>query len=206
MRKNLVIAIACLLLIGCAKEKSIDSSTNNNNNNNNNSDLIGNWKFVSSHVSTRSLIEFRESGVNIATDTYSDYTTINNGGTITITADKFNSSNVTYSADTVAIAYYYENGQLLDSFEFPLTFTLPPTNTSSTYKKVGADSLYMAAGGFMNVGGSTSPNTPGGVRYKIEGDKMYMTQKYYAKGPFTNQGVAATKTDQATVVTTLQKQ
>src|SRR5688572_7494685 len=99
MRKNLLLlfAVASLVLIGCAKEKSIDSTTNNNNNNDN--DIIGTWKFVEFHAQTQSTMEYREAGIDMMTDTYSDYVSINNGGTVTITADKFNTTNMTYTVN-----------------------------------------------------------------------------------------------------------
>ena len=206
MRKNLLLlfAVASLVFIGCAKEKSIDSTTNNNNNNDN--DIIGTWKFVEFHAQTQSTMEYREAGIDMMTDTYSDYVSINNGGTVTITADKFNTTNMTYTVNDMAKGYIYEGGQLLDSIEFPLIVTVPPVNSSSSYKKIGTDSLYFAAGGFVNIGGSSSPSAPGGSKFKIEGDKLYLTTKYFSRETVTDQGLSVLKTDRATLTTTLQRQ
>jgi hypothetical protein len=192
------VAIFCLFLISCSKEKSVDSSTGTPGGPGSGSNsLVGNWKLVGIHIKTKAVIEMNDAGVAVKTVTFSDYDTKDNQGTMKITKTTMESLNWGYSVDDVATGYFYENNVLVDSLEFPLVVTTPTTSSTITYKLVGADSIRYEA---------TPTSGPGGGRYKIENNMLTITSSYSSQTTGSNQGVPYTQTNSANAITTLQRQ
>lgn len=192
------IAIICLFLISCSKEKSVDSSTNTPGGpGGSGNSLIGNWKLVGIHISTKAVIEMNDAGIDVKTITYSDYDTKDNQGTMKVTSTKMENVNWGYSVDDVAIGYYYEDNVLIDSLEFPLVVTTPTSSSTVTYKLIGADSIHYESGA-----------VPGqdGARYKIENNMLTITSYYNSTTTGSEQGVPYTQTNSAKAITTLQRQ
>jgi hypothetical protein len=200
------VAIICLFLISCSKEKSADSSTGIPGGPGGSNSLIGNWKLMKIHISTKSVVEMNDAGIDVKTITYSDYDTKDNQGTMKVTANKIENIGWGYSIDDFAIGYYYEDDVLIDSFEFPLVFTTPTSTTSVNYKLIGADSIYYESGGTVNVGGGTSFTGPGGGRYEIDNDILTITTHYNGTTSGSNQGLPYTQTNSAKAISTLQRQ
>jgi hypothetical protein len=202
--------LGCVLLIlaSCSKEKSVDTlgggggttagSTGSEK---------GTWKLLSMRGITNQTIEITD-GVDVEKSvTVSDYTTDNNTGTIKFDGSTMTGTNIGYSVDFIATAYFYTNGTLEDSLEVPFTGTIPATNSTATYKKVGADSIYVEAGVFTSVssGGSTQ-SSGGGYKLKFDGDKMTMTGAVDQSKVELNMGLTQRTTTHAVQIVTLQKQ
>ena len=211
-----------LALASCTKEKSIDtlgvtpggSSGNGNGNGNgsgggsSNGSEVGNWKFISMHVTTSETIEFTMGSDAIKAITTSDYTTNNNSGNVKFDGATMFTNNVAFSVNSTAKTTMYTNGILLNSQNMPFTADMPANSSTANYKKIGTDSLYFSSGIITGIDPSGAVNTkPGGYKLKWDGDKMYMTLNY---GETTNEddgfGNMQKVTIKITSVTTLQKQ
>jgi hypothetical protein len=195
------VAFICLFLISCSKEKSVDSSTGTPGGpggpGSGSNSLLGNWKLVGINIKTKAVIEMNDAGLNVKTVTFSDYDTKDNQGTMKITSNKMESTNWGYSVDDVAVGYFYENNVLVDTLEFPLVVTIPPTSSSITYKLIGADSIHYEA---------TATSAPGGGRYKIENNVLTVTSYLSTQTTGSNQGVPFTQTNSAKSISTLHRQ
>jgi hypothetical protein len=146
MRSKVVLCfiIMSVLVMSCQKEASFDPNNPNGGSGGSTSgqSIIGNWKFINSHVITKSI------GVsgNIKSITTSDYTTIDNGGVFTINATTITSKDFKYSVNTTAKAYFYESNILIDSFEVPMVVGMPASTTSYTYRQIRPDSIFVDNG------------------------------------------------------------
>ena len=204
-----------LTLVACQKEQSVDTlngapgagGTTGGGTGSGSGSEKGTWKVLSMRGITSSIVEYTLSGDNIKSVTLSDYTTENNGGTITLDGSTMTGTGVTYSVDDSYIGYFYTNGVLDDSLEVPLDYSIPPTNSTASYKKVKSDSIYVQAGAFTMVGSSgTTPSAAGGYKLAWNGDKMTMTAVFDdSKIQFT-QGISMRMTQHAVQIVTLQKQ
>lgn len=190
------VAIICLFLVSCSKEKSIDSSTDiPGGPGTGSTSLIGNWKLVGIHISTKAVVEMKDAGLDLKTITYSDYDTKDHQGTMKITKTTMESTNWGYSVDDVAIGYYYEDNVLIDSVELPLVISFPPANFTSTYKLIGADSIAYQ--------GTAAGQ---GARYKIENDILSVTTYINTQTTGSDQGIPYTQTNSGKAVTRMQRQ
>jgi hypothetical protein len=202
--------LGCVLLIlaSCSKEKSVDTlgggggttagSTGSEK---------GTWKLINMRGITSSTVEITD-GVDVEKSvTISDYITDNNGGTLKFDGSTMTGTGIGYSADFIATAYLYTNGTLEDSLDFPFTGTFPPSNSTATYKKVGADSIYVESGVFTSVGsGGNTQSSGGGYKLKFDGDKMTMTGAVDQSKIELNMGVTQRTVNHAVQILTLQKQ
>lgn len=185
-----------IFLVSCKKDSS-DTSSNNN--------LIGTYKFVSVTASTISTQTVSDGVTVDKTVTFSDYTTKNNTGTLVIDDKNITSTDLSYTVDTTARVYSYENDNLIDSFESDFQIDVPASSATSGYKVVSNDSIYVTSGS-MFFNGSNSSTDPAGIRYKIEGDKLHI---YGGKTQTTQQnqsGYIVTQKAEATIIATYQKQ
>ena len=177
-------------LISCQKEISFETnatggnSGNNNNGNNNggtNTSLLGTWKFNGIQASTRVEMEADLGGMLMKTITISSYNTKQNTGTYTLTSDKFTGTDVGYSIDTIMKAYTYMDGILQDSIEAPMQMPMTIQSSSSSYKLIGADSIYFTNGSMTINAGTGSQGMdaqPSGMKYKIIGNNLTFTFGY----------------------------
>ena len=189
-------AVILLILSGVACKK--DSGGTNA--------LSGEWKFVSMHVKGQSTAQYTDNGVVNKTVTLSDYTTADNAGAVSITSSMMSAKGLTYSVSTTSTATIYEDGQVVDTQDVPFDFTLPSTNSVSSYKLVGADSLYFPSGGFASVGGTSTQSAASGAKFGISGNTLTMISNVTQTKTENYAGVIITTTDQAVATTTLQKQ
>lgn len=114
-------------------------------------------------------------------------------------------NNVSYSINTIAKTSIYQNGTLTDTSLLPVQITAPPVSGSASYKKIGADSIYVESGFVLNSG-VTQDTKGGGAKIKLENDKLYLIQSGVHSATETDQGVTATSTLQGTFTITLQRQ
>jgi|ADGO01.1.fsa_nt_gi hypothetical protein len=170
--------LCCFLLVACSKEKSIDSTDPGHNGGGTNvsNELIGDWKFVQMHVVAESVVDAIGGGIPpTKTITETDYYTKDNTGTMTFTANKIDYSNFGYSVDTVVKAEIIIDGISMGEMEQAFSFAMPPVSGSSSYKIIGADSLYSPAG-FINMAGLGQMPTQGaGSRFRIVNDTLILT-------------------------------
>lgn len=204
-----------LTLVACQKEQSIDTlngapgtggSTGGGNTNGSNTEK-GTWKFLYMRGITSSTIEYTFAGDKIKSVTLSDYTTDNNGGTLKFDGSTMTGTALTYSVDFLAKGYFYTNNVLEDSLEVPYGYSIPPTSSTASYKKVTSDSIYVQAGALTVVGSSgTTPSSAGGYKLAWNGDQMTMTATFDQSTTQLNQGVSQRQTFHAVQILTLQKQ
>ncbi|MHA4812217.1 hypothetical protein ACX0G9_29245 [Flavitalea flava] len=193
----------CLFLVvlafaSCKK----DNSTSNNPNGN----LLGDWSLVSMHLKTLATTQYAAGGSTLKTVTASDYTTENNIGYITITADSIKGIGIGYSATINARGANFVNGVFTDSIGQSIPVVVPATNSGSKYQSIGSDSLYMTAGGLLSVPGSAAQPTQGqGYKYTISGSTLTMTTQINQNSSSSQGGILVTLNEQATAVVTLQK-
>ena len=102
-----------------------------------------------------------------------DWTSANNMGTVDFKNGILTNSDFSYSVNSEATGYYYENNVLVDSVSLPFSVTIPKTNSVGTYKLIGADSIYFPEGGFVTYGNTTTTSNPGGGHYKLNGNSTY---------------------------------
>jgi hypothetical protein len=195
----LIVAFLAVFIVACSKEKSFDPSSGNSGNT-----MKGDWKFVSLHVKGQTIVEVPS--FDAKTVSIFEYTTKNNTGTVNITSDKISYANLSYSVDTTFMAYYYDAGVLVDSFDFPLVVTMPTTSVTTPYQYFAPDSIYYPGGSPMSMGGTTVTTQAAGGTFKVENDKLTITTKFYERRNQTNQGQQQILTASGVSVATLQKQ
>lgn len=210
MRAKLVwtFIIISTITISCQKEASFDpNNSNGGGGSTSGQSIIGNWKFIEFNAKTKSTGIATDPVLgNIKTVTVSDYTTKNNDGTLNIEASKLTATALTYSVNSVAKVYMYEDNVLVDSLDFPFQTTMPPSTSTSTYTRVGVDSLYLNSGLFTtSATGSSTQTLGGGVKLKFDGNKMVWTSVYKNNSVQNINGVSVTKIDEATLTSTFQK-
>jgi hypothetical protein len=167
---------------------------------------VGDWKFISLSGKLAQTAEFSQAGLAFKAISSSNFTSQNNGGTVTFDSQKMTANGITMSVNASAKTYIYTNGLLLDSLQTPLDQTLSPQNVTSNYTKIGADSLHFQDGGFLSaLTGGVLPASPTGCKLKFEGNLMKMTVVYDTVTTQDYQGIPAKITLRAELVATLQK-
>jgi len=203
-----------LTLVACQKEQSVDTLNgapgaggSTGGTSSGNGSEKGTWKFLSMRGITSSTAEYNLSGDNIKTVTLSDYTTVNNDGTVKFDGATMTGTGLAYSVHDTYTGYFYTNGSLDDTLDIPFDFSVPPTNSTASYKKIKSDSIYVQSGGFTIVGTTgTTAAAEGGYKLAWEGDKMTMTYVFDDSKIQFNQGISMKMTQHMVQIMTLQKQ
>lgn len=206
MRKLLLVFSVLAFLSSCQKEADFTPSGQTGGGNTQNN-IIGNWKFIDFNAKTKVIGTANDPVLgNIKSITTSDYTTINNGGTLKVDATTMTATDLTYAVNSIAKALFYENNVLVDSVEVPFSATMPSSSSTTTYKKIGADSIYMNSGIFTNAAsGGTTQTIGGGTKIKFDGNKMTWISVYSNISTENINGTTVTRNNQATVTTTFQR-
>lgn len=192
-------ALLCLLFVSCQKEISETRPENNT------SSIVGNYKFIKGEVKSVATTIIEDDGDVMETITYSHYITKNNKGTVKIDGQKFTAQQMGYTVDTtIRVASYY-NREKLDSSATPFTFNVPEYDGTATYIQVGADSLYFAGGSFLTGSGSQMVGAANGAKFKIEGNKLIITNNLNSTERGSMSGVAYILKTEGQSVMTLQK-
>jgi hypothetical protein len=202
---TLLFATLSLFIISCQKEITLaDPGTPNGSNptgtGGGNSNLVGTWNFVNVRSVTFASNETTAAGVTDRTETTSDYTTINNSGTVVFTAQAMNNNNVAYAINSTSFNKLFTNGVLVDTFTAPLVASIPPTSSSTTYTTISADSIVVVG---TSVGGQ--PATPYGTKLRLSNDTLFLMQSLNEVGVQTVQGLTYNTVRKALVTTTLKK-
>ena len=179
MKKNhILFLVAALAIIASCKK----DDTNKNNSNG----INGTYTFNGMHSTTSSTLtsDDGEKVVSVA-----DWTSANNQGTIVFNSGNATNTNFSYSVNSVSKAYYYEDNILVDSMSSPFVVAIPTSNSVSTYKLIGADSIYFPKGGLVAIGTTTSSSNAGGGHYKMSGNQLTLTLNGIIDSTFSDTGV-----------------
>lgn len=215
----LLIAAFVSVLVACQKEVSdeggnnpgsgalpIDSLPNQGDTSHGSNTVVGSWKLVSVQGTGAQTAEFSQAGIGIKAVTVTNFTSGNNGGTVTFDSTTMTANGITLDINTTASTYLYQNNVLLDSLTNPLNQSVPPQDATSGYTKIGADSLNFVDGSFLNaLTGGLLPATPTGCKVSFSGNIMKMIIAYDAVTTEDYQGIPATITIHMVLVATLQK-
>ena len=178
MKKIFVPALlsAIILLAACKKETT-----------GGNTSIEGTYKFKYISAKTSSSITGNYGDKTVTT---SEYSTTDNGGSVSLVNGALTATNLTYSVAAQAKLYEYDGANLLDSSSYPFSFTLPPSNSAGQYKLIGADSIYFSQGGITaGVDGSGSYQTSAsGGHYSISGNLLTITQVVSKDSTFGESG------------------
>lgn len=188
------VLFAILFLFSCKKESNQSTS----------SALVGNWKFISSGGTTSASTSFTLLGTVIKAETILNYTSSNPKGVYKISQTAFSGEGVGYDYQGNLTVKQYEDNVLQSEDTNPVNTTIPPTNASSNYKLVGADSIYFEGNApGTNTGAS---GTPGGCKYKIEGTKLSLFMNTNTTKTSNQGGIITTDNQKALVTIVLEKQ
>ena len=196
--------LSAFILTSCQKEISMEQFTGSGGGGSN-ANLIGNWKFINLDAKTKSTVEVNDGVDVLKTISLTDYITTDNGGSLKIDASKITSTDLTYTINTTVKGSVYENGTLINTLDFPFTFTLPPSSSTTTYTVVGADSLLFAAS-FITIGGNTVPSKPSGAKFKIVGDILTLTTAAVDMTTQTVFGFTQTTKNEVNAIATYKRQ
>jgi hypothetical protein len=211
----LLVAAWVFVLVACSKEKS--SETGLTPGGTNPTDTIpkpgdtthtevGTWKFINVQGTGNQTAEFSQAGVPLKAVSNSNFTSQDNGGTVTFDNSQMTATGITLSVHTSPKAYLYTGSLLIDSFPLPIDQTVSPQSATSSYTKIGTDSLNFANGGFLDLlTGGLLPNPPTGCKVAFSGNTMKMTIVYDAVTTQDYQGIPAKVTIHQVLVVTLQK-
>ena len=190
MKKSsfLLFAVFAIIFVSCSKDKT----------NTDPSAIEGTYTLKFLSAKTNSTITDGDGGKAVTT---SQYTTINNSGTIVIDASKFNGTGLTYEIKATATTSYYQDNQFIDSSSMPFNATIPSTNSTAPYKLIGADSIYFENGSFASEIG-TGQNGGNGGRYTFTGKTLTIMQNASKDSMFRISGETfrMVETIQATMV------
>lgn len=166
---SLMVIALLSAIASCSKDKDKMSSA---------AAIEGDWKFISISAKGQSTVSYKDptDGSNSQIITNTDYTSTQNGGTVSFSPSAMTATGVTYTINSTAHAYSYVDGQLDDSVSSPFSFVYPATNSTSTYKIIGQDSIYFAGQSIVSTqdgsGGTTSPS---GAKFSIAGNTLTIT-------------------------------
>ena len=178
MQKNPVLYLLAVvtILASCKKDEAKTNSAS----------IEGTYTFNSMHAKTNSTITGDD---GLKTVSLADWTTINNMGSIVFKNEILTNSDFSYSVNSKATGYYYQNDILLDSVSIPLTVTIPKTNSTGTYKLIGADSIYFPEGSLTTYGNVTTSSKPSGGHYKLNGNQLILDISGTTDSTFSDSGV-----------------
>lgn len=165
--------------------------------------LIGSYKFVSLSSKTNTTFKYTEQGVAYKDVSLSDYTSINNKGTVTLTSNQFTTNGMGYDIDDDFTYYGYENGVFIDSLVFPFQFSMPPSSSTTGYTIIGADSIIFTNGGIFS--NSDIDEVQGG-KWVLNGNDLAITFRVGKDTSYVEQGTLINQSQAATGVMRFQKQ
>jgi hypothetical protein len=127
MKRHLILNTLAVIVILASCKKD--------NKNNNSAGIEGTYKLKYLTAKTNSTTTDNSGEKAVTT---SDYTTINNQGTLVFTSSNLVATGLTYAIDTEAKYYVYDGADLIDSSSYPFTFTLPASNSVAQYQLIAA--------------------------------------------------------------------
>ncbi|HJY23867.1 MAG TPA: hypothetical protein VJ279_13325 [Hanamia sp.] len=197
MKRNLLLLLSpiVMILVSCSKDHTNPDTAG----------IQGTYKLKSLSAKTNSTLTDNEGGKLI---TVSDYTTINNSGTIVIDGSRFSATGLSYEVNSMARASFYQDNQFVDSFSTPFNVKIPPINSTAPYKLIGADSIYFQNGSLASgIAGNGSIQTgPNGGRYTLSGNLLTIKQNASKDSSFQESGITYHKVDMVLATFVMEKQ
>jgi hypothetical protein len=194
MKRN---SYLCLLVIitviaSCKKDDAKTSSAS----------IEGTYSFKGLTAKTNSTIT-GDDGEKVVTVT--NYSTTNNMGTVVFDNSKVTNTGLSYSVNSIATGYFYEDNVLIDSTSYPFTVSIPATNSVSSYQLIGADSIYFPNGS-ISSGLAGGESIPSGGRYTIAGNLLTISMRVAKDSAFTDSGIEFQMVESAITSIELEKQ
>lgn len=205
-------ALVAFLFTSCSKEESIDTGGigtpgTGGSGSGSTTDIKGTWKLISMSGSSAVKDSFDMAGLKYVGTSLYTYASTSASGTYTITATDFIGKDITYKANGRLITDIFMDGQLITHIDTTAPIEIPLTNSASPYTKHGSDSLYFVGGGMFSMqGNGTTTVVPGGLKYKIEGNKMTLTMKQVSNETVTENGISVIRKMDVSASVILQKQ
>ncbi|MEX6687405.1 hypothetical protein QTN47_07890 [Danxiaibacter flavus] len=199
-----LILFASIFFIGCQKEVSENPPATAATRG-----LAGNYKLISVELESVVSMETKDGDDNEKTVSLTHYISKDNKGTVKFDATTIATNNIAYTIDATMKGYIYINGILQDSVTSPLQLSTPPVSSVVPYEVIGTDSIYFSSGSFfVDASASSTPTAskPSGGKFKLEGDKLYITSFINESGIKDVQGYQFNQSTQARSTTILQKQ
>lgn len=196
MKKHLLGSLAIIVMLASCKKD--DPQTTNS------ASIEGSYKLKYITAKTNAtVLSGDEKSVAI-----SDYTTTDNQGTITFNNSTLTATGLSYSVNTNAKGYLYFGGDLVDSFSYPFSFALPPSNSAAPYQLIGTDSIYFPQGSVTSGidGMGSTQSAPGGGRYSFAGNLLTITQHVTKDSTINDSGETAHLTETGLASIVLEKQ
>ena len=193
MKRNIFLSsLAIIIMLASCKKDDTKITTA----------IEGTYKLKYLTASTNSTVKGTDGEKTVTT---SHYTTLNNQGTLVFDKSNLTYTGLTYSIDTEAKYYLYQDNDLLDSSSAPFAATLPPSSGRGTYILVGADSIYFPNGS-ATIGTGSAESIASGGRYSFNGNLLTITQHVSRDSTFEDSGVTFTMNDSGATTTVLEKQ
>lgn len=203
MKKKYLFVLICFL---AACQKGIEPFDNNSDaGNSGGTEITGTWNFVSLEAHTQSTNEYVQDDTDYKAITLSNYTTINNTGTITFDSSDFNSVNIGYDISSIFNLYDYKNNILTDSSQLPFSYSIDSSNSTGSYQIIGSDSIYFSQGSFISYNGISEQSSPSGAKFSISGNTLTITQQFSKDTTEQYGDVVSYLTESGTAVIQLQK-
>jgi hypothetical protein len=188
---------ACFVFFIACKKSS-------NNNNSNSSVLSGNWAFMGFNAKTTTTDQYT-SGSVYKSITNAEYVTAANGGSISFSGNAITASGITYSSVDTMFETDYKDNVIVDTFTSTYPFTIPSTNSSTTFELIGTDSIHFTSANMIGFVAFRTPDPSGGI-FSISGSIMTLTTNTVEDKVIDSAGFTINQHETATVIATLQKQ
>lgn len=193
----LLTLITILSFSSCKKTDTSSFST---------SGLGGNWKFISVSVHTKRTTQWTYDGSTFRDITNSDYTSSNDSGKVTFTSGAMTETGISYNAYYNFYTYEYINNQLTDSLSDPDFVIISQFSSTSPYKLVGLDSMYVTGQSLFST--KIGPFTPAsyGAKFTINGSTLMMTSNAVRDTIINIGNIVSAQHDSIVAITTLKKE
>ncbi len=192
-------ALILFTAVSCSNEKSVD--TGNGGNGGSQANLQGTWKFVSLSGTLTEIAAYNLGSDDFKIENFFTLSSKNPVGVYKITATNFNGEGIGYDFTGLSNIKSYQNGVLQSDNTIPFNENVPATNTFSTYKLIGSDSIYFETGAPGDPNGDA-----GGCRYKLEGKKLSLFQKSDTSVVSDQGGITLKETQKVNFTLVLEKQ
>ncbi|HEX2847843.1 MAG TPA: hypothetical protein VHN59_14940 [Chitinophagaceae bacterium] len=189
MRNTLPFLLGSVLVLAVSCQKEVDYQNIGGNNpgtgdpgtgNPSNNSIIGDWKFKKMAVEVHIYSEVTSGGLTqkIIGDMPLS-TSTNETGILKIDAATMTASNIGYLFNSSMTTNMYANGMLVTSNTDPVQVNQAPSNRTTAYTKIGADSL-VAETQLITIdypGLPSIPDTQHGLKVSWLGDTLVLTER-----------------------------
>ena len=179
----LLLLSASVGVLSCQKELTKTTTTTpppvtdtTGTNNGGDNSIVGTWQFVSMEAKTKSSSETITGSINQRVETFLDYLSTDNAGSIVISDTSMNCTGLTYKISSTIKTYRYHNDVLLDSLLTPYETTFPATDSYTPYRMTTEDSIFFRKGGITNASGSKYQVKPSAAKLDLKGDMLTFIQ------------------------------